>query len=257
MNLHNNLYDLRKKMTKLYEANNHILIHTGYDNPVMHRHMAAHIIISINGKMCVESDGVEYQCHGVMLPSGTLHSVNTYGKPALVFLYDCTTDIAKQIQTISYVSGDCCQKIVESYTNFENACTSDDYRRFERYVLAQLGFASMSACVRDERILSAMEYIRSMASENLSCKTVADTVCLSQSRFSHLFKEQVGMTFAAYLIYQRIMCVYALLLQGKAITEAALEAGFSSSAHFADVNRRIFGLPASTITCDLVFVKVH
>lgn len=244
-------------MTKLYEANNHILIHAGYDNPVMHRHMAAHIIISIGGKMCVESDGVEYQCHGVMVPSGTLHMVNTYGTPALVFLYDCTTNIAKQIQTICCISGECCQKVVASYTNFEQVCTSDDYCRFERYVLTQLGFIITTPCMRDERIISAMKYIRSMLSERLSCKTVADAVYLSQSRFSHLFKEQVGMTFAAYLIYQRIMYVYAQILQGKAITDAALEAGFSSSAHFADVNRRVFGLPASTITHDLIFVKVH
>ena len=244
-------------MTKLYEANNHILIHTGYDNPVVHSHMAAHIIISIGGKMCVESDEAEYQCHGVMVPSGTLHSINTYGKPALVFLYDCTSDIAKQIRTICCISEDCCQKIVESYTKLENSYTSDGYCRFENYVLEQLGFASISDCVRDERIISAMEYISSMISERLSCKAVANVVCLSQSRFSHLFKEQVGMTFAAYLIYQRIMYVYAQILQGKAITDAALEAGFSSSAHFADVNRRIFGLPASTIIHDLIFVKVH
>ena len=72
-----------------------------------------------------------------------------------------------------------------------------------------------------------------------------------------MFKEQVGMTFASYLIYQRVMYVYTKTLQGKTITEAAMEAGFSSSAHFADVNRRVFGLSASTITHDLVFVKVQ
>ena len=65
------------------------------------------------------------------------------------------------------------------------------------------------------------------------------------------------MTFAAYLIYQRIMYVYAQMFRGKTITEAALEAGFSSSAHFADVNRRVFGLAATTITHDLIFTKVH
>ena len=65
------------------------------------------------------------------------------------------------------------------------------------------------------------------------------------------------MTFAAYVIYQRIMYVYAQVLQGKTITMAALGAGFSSSAHFADVNRRVFGISASTITHDLEFIKVQ
>jgi len=67
----------------------------------------------------------------------------------------------------------------------------------------------------------------------------------------------VGMTFAAYRIYQRIMYVYSRMLRGASITEAALEAGFSSSAHFADVNRRVFGISASAITRDLVFCKVQ
>lgn len=64
------------------------------------------------------------------------------------------------------------------------------------------------------------------------------------------------MTFAAYLIYQRILFVYTKIIQGTSITEAAIEAGFSSSAHFADVNRRVFGLTASDTIQDLIFVKV-
>ena len=244
-------------MTKLYEASNHILIHAGYDNPVMHRHVAAHIIISMGGKMCITSGDAEYLCYGAVIPSGIPHMVNTYGNAALVFLYDCTTDIAKQIQTIRYISEECCQKIMAFYTNFEHACTTENYYRFERFVLTQLGFTDITPCVKDERIVTAIEYIRSKSFEKLSCKAVADAVYLSQSRFSHLFKEQVGMTFAAYMIYQRIMYVYAQVLQGKTITMAALGAGFSSSAHFADVNRRVFGLSASTITHDLIFTKIH
>ena len=243
-------------ITKLYEAKNHILIHAGYDNPVMHRHMAAHIIISANGKMCVTSGEAEYLCHGVMIPSGASHKIDTYGNAVLVFLYDCTTNIAKQIRTIRCIPEEYCRKIMTSYTSLEQAYTADNYCRFEKLVMKELGFTDCISFVNDERIVSAMKYIRSACFENLSCNMVADAVHLSQSRFSHLFREQVGMTFSAYLIYQRIMHVYTQLLQGKTITDAALEAGFSSSAHFADVNRRIFGLSASTITHDLMFTKV-
>ncbi|MBR5590704.1 MAG: helix-turn-helix transcriptional regulator, partial [Anaerotignum sp.] len=97
---------------------------------------------------------------------------------------------------------------------------------------------------------------RREASEKITCRDVAEAVFLSESRFSHLFKEQVGMTFSAYLIYQRIMKVYTQVLDGKSITEAALAAGFSGSSHFADVNRRVFGLSARNITEDMIFKKV-
>ncbi|MBQ2910963.1 MAG: AraC family transcriptional regulator, partial [Clostridia bacterium] len=188
-------------ITKLYEAKNHILIHAGYDNPVMHRHMAAHIIISANGKMCVTSGEAEYLCHGVMIPSGASHKIDTYGSAVLVFLYDCTTNIAKQIRTIRCIPEEYCRKIMTSYTSLEQAYTTDNYCRFEKLVMKELGFTDCISFVNDERIVSAMKYIRSECFENLSCNTVADAVHLSQSRFSHLFREQVGMTFSAYLIY--------------------------------------------------------
>ena len=37
---------------------------------------------------------------------------------------------------------------------------------------------------------------------------------------------------------------------------SSIEAGFSSSAHFAETNKRLFGLSASTITKDLAFYKI-
>ena len=63
------------------------------------------------------------------------------------------------------------------------------------------------------------------------------------------------MTFAAYLIYQRIMKTYAEIINGKSITKASIEAGFSSSAHFAETNKKIFGLAASMIKKNLVLLK--
>ena len=101
-----------------------------------------------------------------------------------------------------------------------------------------------------------MNYIRKSSNSDMTCKEVADAVFLSEGRFSHLFREQVGMTFAAFLIYQRILNVYANVIRGKTVTEAAIEAGFSSSTHFADVNRRVFGISISNISRDLNYIKV-
>ena len=102
-----------------------------------------------------------------------------------------------------------------------------------------------------------MELVRRNRTEKITCKEVADSVYLSEGRFSHLFKEQVGMTFASYVIYQRILKVYYDVFHGKSITEAAIESGFYSSGHFADVNRRIFGISFSNLSKDLQYIKVR
>ncbi len=243
-------------MTKIYELQNCILIYTGYEDPAAHRHMAAHIIISTKGKMKVVSEGKECLCRGVVIPSGVTHRIDTYGNPALVFLYDSTTNVAKQIQKVQIIEEVSCDNTVVLFAEFEKSNTNFNYNKMEEYVLGRLNVEKTVCSVSDERIASAMQYIRARGTEKITCKEVADTVFLSEGRFSHLFKEQVGMTFAAYLIYQRIMNVYAGVLQGKTVTEAAVEAGFASSSHFADVNRRVFGISASNISQDLNYIKV-
>ena len=244
-------------MTKLYEARQHILIRTGYSDPVRHCHMAAHIILSMDGDMTVTAEGEDRVCRGAMIPSGVSHMVDTRGNPALVFLYDCTTETAKSIRHVQSIPPESCRQILAAYAALEHDGTAVRYGAFERFLLSQLGLTGAPCPVNDERITSAMQYIRAMSASPLSCRDAAGVTHLSQSRFSHLFKEQVGMTFSSYLIYQRLMRVYAETLRGRSITEAALEAGFSSSAHFADVNRRVFGIPASTVMQNLVLIRVQ
>lgn len=244
-------------MTKLYEANDHILIHAEYGNPAPHRHMAAHMIISLEENMQIVSHGSQYNCRGILIPSGFPHCVDTFGKPALVFLYDCTSPMACQIKTIQVLEESVCKQIISRYLEIASNPTADSYNNFQTKISALLGCNPFPYSVTDARIQTAMEYIRNAISEHITCKNVADAVFLSESRFSHLFRTQTGMTFASYLIYQRLMFVYAAVVKGQSITDAALDAGFSSSAHFADVNRRVFGISARNITRDLTFIKIQ
>ena len=243
-------------MTKMYEARNHILIHTGYMEPIEHCHMAAHIMIAVDGDMKVYANESEQVCRGMLIPSGVSHKADVNGKSVLVFLYDGTTNVARKIQEVQILSDMVCEKIVTSYLDFEKKKDIEFYPQFEKCVLEQIDIKESQSLITDERILVAIDYIRARLSEKITCQEVADAVALSQGRLSHLFKEQVGMTFASYLVYQRILRVYTEILHGKSITETALQAGFSSSGHFADVNRRVFGLSASSITKDLEFAKV-
>ena len=244
-------------MTKLYEAGNHILISAVYTDPAEHRHMAAHIILSMKGEITVTAEGEEMMCRGVMIPSGVSHRVETKGNPVLVFLYDSATSVARGISCVECLSAEICDTITAAYLEFEKTGTAEAYGEFEKSFLHHIGMEGSAYCVTDKRVLDAMIHIRENFLEKLLCQKVAASVFLSEGRFSHLFREQAGMPFASYLIYQRIMYVYGEILRGKSITEAALSAGFSGSAHFADVNRRVFGLSAGNITRNMVFHKVR
>ena len=190
-------------MSKIYDAGNHILACTGYADPANHRHMAAHIIIS-TGEMAVESGSEKLTCRGVLIPSGTPHTVITGGENALVFLYDCTTDIARQIKSLCPLPEENCDSILSAFYLFEKDISAVSYRQFSHCVLTQCGLSQTPAVKTDERITAATEYIRRNISHCITCREAAGSVHLSESRFSHLFRQHTGMTFAAYLIYQRI-----------------------------------------------------
>lgn len=59
--------------------------------------------------------------------------------------------------------------------------------------------------------------------------------------------EQTGISFSGFLIMARIEKTYEGILMGKNVTSASVDAGFYSPAHFASVNKKMFGITASTL----------
>ena len=72
---------------------------------------------------------------------------------------------------------------------------------------------------------------------------------LSSSRFQHAFRAAAGVPFRRYRLWRRLGVVARLIGQGASLTEAAYEAGFSSSAHLSATYRTMFGIaPSKLIT---------
>jgi len=84
----------------------------------------------------------------------------------------------------------------------------------------------------DDRIQQVINWIQQNLSEPISAHQLAQSVYLSEDRFLHLFKEQLGLPLRPYILYQRIMTAIMEYLRGSNLTEAAYLAGFSDSAHF-------------------------
>ncbi|HTN35416.1 MAG TPA: AraC family transcriptional regulator [Marinobacter sp.] len=98
----------------------------------------------------------------------------------------------------------------------------------------------------DSRILSVVQTIRSAVCENHSLSDLAASVHLSESRLGKLFKDQIGLPVTQYRLRYRVFISVILLAQGYSVTEAALIAGFSNSAHFSRSFSAINGVQPST-----------
>lgn len=241
----------------MYEIGNHLLICVGYSDPELHSHSAAHIMISLDEKIEIITEEEKKTCKGVLIPTGMVHTADTDKNRVLVFLFDSTTSVANQIKELTILTDEVVDKIVNAYSCFEESDQSYfSYRKFIRCVYECTGIKMNENMAMDKRIEYALTYIQSNLQESITCSDVANYISLSEGRFSHLFKEQVGMTFSAYLIYQRIIKTYTEIVNGKSITEASIEAGFSSSSHFAETNKKLFGVSARTLKKDLNFYRI-
>lgn len=93
---------------------------------------------------------------------------------------------------------------------------------------------------RAEICLKAKEYIGKNYSKKISLKELAEHLALSESRFSHIFKEYTKMTPANYITRVRIEKAGILLKEtDKKITEIAYDTGFSDPNYFNKVFKKL------------------
>jgi len=95
----------------------------------------------------------------------------------------------------------------------------------------------------EPRIEEVLHILFKQMNESISIKELAQSVGLSPSRLSHLFKENVGTSILETLIQMRINQA-ALLLEhtDRNASEVAMEVGFQNYNHFAIQFRKRFGL---------------
>ncbi|WP_076408372.1 helix-turn-helix transcriptional regulator [Shewanella sp. UCD-KL12] len=71
---------------------------------------------------------------------------------------------------------------------------------------------------------------------------VAEQLALSESRFLHLFREQMGIAWRPYLLWRRMFCAINALRRQESATQAAYIAGFADSAHLSRTFKSQFGM---------------
>lgn len=104
-----------------------------------------------------------------------------------------------------------------------------------------------SDSVIDPRIKTSFILAQEELNGNMSAAIVAERVFLSESRFRHLFQQEVGISFSKYLQWLKVKHVGRNILQGNDLTNSCLEAGFYDSSHFYRVFKEMFGIAPSKV----------
>ena len=95
--------------------------------------------------------------------------------------------------------------------------------------------------IMDKRIKFVINVCKQTPEKKISTRVLANKVNLSESRLTHLFKEQVGIPIRRYLLWLRLSDALMELSKGGSFTDAAHYAGFSDAAHLSRTYRKMYG----------------
>ena len=92
-------------------------------------------------------------------------------------------------------------------------------------------------------IRKSIQYMRSHLQEKLTINELAEVSSLSISRFSHLFREETGMSPASYFRKEKIESAREMLKDSQyTVYEISTILGFSSESHFIRAFREQIGV---------------
>jgi len=219
-----------------------------------HQHGAPVFIAGLAGSFRLGTpDGSWLSCGAAVIPAGVRHALDVGGDPLAVFypepnvatftdlvrlgsLWDATGRIlVAQTATLSPF-----RALYENHISLNFAGEMlDDLVQFLR--------AGSGTPLLDPRIARVIEWLDRNPADLTNLDGLLKSDGLSASRFLHLFSEQIGVPFRRFRIWNRLRAASSMALRGTNLTEAAISAGFSDSAHFSRLHRETFGVTPSYI----------
>lgn len=220
-----------------------------------HRHHALQITINLEPSEFTLRDGErELATRGVIIRPNAPHHVVSSDSWRAVLLFDAQTQFAQQIKqrflttaTVHSLSEDDLSFCHEQLRDFSTSAQSISYADAAITAIIDRLAGPIDYAESHPRIEKALSLIHHAKGKELTLSQLAAQVFLSESRLSHLFKEEVGIPIQRYLLWYKVMQTAFNIGSGMSLTDAAEEAGFADSAHFSRSFRAMFGITPSHI----------
>ena len=110
--------------------------------------------------------------------------------------------------------------------------------------------SSATTHCRGCRIKAVLDYIEASPIETITVESASAVLNISPSRFRHLFKEYVGVSFHKYVIGLRLERARHLLrTTGYTVERIAGMLGIQDLSHFARDFKRVYGVSPGATRC--------
>jgi AraC-like DNA-binding protein len=187
-------------------------------------------------------DGTTRDAHSVLIPPRLTHQLLCHGGRLVSCYLEPTSDRAESCRRgfSRWIDGIGVHNVAEDQLAFT---PGDDQSACHWLDLA----APAAERAIDPRIALAAARIRAEPATTLSSRELAAEAGLSESRFLHLFRDEVGTSLRRYRLWVRLVAAGTAIAAGRNLTAAAVDSGFASPSHLADRFKATFGLSATQL----------
>ncbi|MDE7083601.1 MAG: AraC family transcriptional regulator [Clostridia bacterium] len=246
-------------MLKIFWDKDNIAFIGNQVNATEHSHCVLQVFLSLDEplQVFVENEQISGKC--IIVNKNARHIFSCNNKVRLSILIEPSSGFAKEL--MKKIDGNylICDSGIERIQQQASALLyTDDKQQYSDFIQdfsKYLGIKRNSK-VLDERIIKLFELLQNCDCYNHTIENFAKIVCLSPSRLSHLFREQIGVPLKSYILFHQLEKAFTALLNGTNITDAAMLAGFDSPSHFAATVKKWMGMPVSASIKDSEFLKV-
>ncbi len=246
-------------MLKIFWDKDNIAFIGNQVNATEHSHCVIQVFLSLDEplQITVENNQISGKC--VIVNKNARHIFSCDNKVRMSIFIEPSSSFAKEL--IKKIDDDfliCNNRIEPIQQKAATLIDTDDKQGYSDFIqdFAENLGVKRNSKVLDERIIELLEILQSCDCYDHTIESFAKSVCLSSSRLSHLFREQIGVPLKSYILFHQLEKAFTALLDGKSITDAAMLAGFDSPSHFAATVKKRMGMSASASIKDSEFLKV-
>ncbi|MEV7617228.1 AraC family transcriptional regulator [Streptomyces sp. NPDC089799] len=200
-----------------------------------HAHAAVQIVIVTSGTVeLTDGHGHARPVRAAVIPARALHTVRALDARGTLVYCDTDSVLGRAVRPRP-AGGD-------RIADWIRAAQPDGPADLSLLVATEYPATPAHPAVR-----AATARIRALLGGPVRLDDVAAAAGISPSRLGHLFAQEVGMSFPAYLRWARLRRAIELVRAGATLTRAAHGAGFSDSSHLTRVVHEMFGTSPSDL----------
>jgi AraC-like DNA-binding protein len=223
-----------------------------FTEPLQLSQAAAMLLLSLDEPLRLDSHGATLQARSILLPAGLELTVDSRGaRVAICYLDVFGEDFAllaprMAVQEAGLLHGlDEEAQWIAAFDCLHRASAAPEevWRVLERLINPQAQCPPGFVC--DPRIVRVVQLIKADVCCNQSIDYLAEQVGLSVPRLTQLFRQHIGIPIRRYRQWHRLFVTSVGVARGMNLTDAAVAAGFTDSAHFSHTFRSIIGMSPS------------